>query len=106
MKSVESPLVYCIVLNCGLHPDGRVRKLLMDALESVRRMTYANFKVLVVDNGSIDGSQEAVRANYPDMTLVENGENLGFMEGSNVGLRHAIQERAEWALLLNNDIVV
>ena len=102
----DSPVVYCIVLTCGLNPDGRVKKLLLDTLDSVTKMTYPNFKVVVVDNGSIDGSQDAVRAAYPDMTLIENGENLGFMKGSNVGLRYALGQKADWTLLLNNDISV
>jgi len=105
-KIGEPPLVYCIVLTCGLEPDGRIKKLLCDTLDSVKKMTYPNFRIVVVDNGSIDGSQETVRTQFPETTLIENGKNLGFMEGSNVGLRYALAQPAGWALLLNNDISV
>ena len=100
------PYVCCVVLTCGLNPDGRVKKLLVETLDSLKLMTYPNFKIVVVDNGSIDGSQMVVRTMYPEVTLIENGKNLGFMEGSNVGLRYALAEKADWTLLLNNDISV
>jgi GT2 family glycosyltransferase len=69
-------------------------------------MTYPAFKLIVVDNGSTDGSQAAVRDGYPGATLIENGKNLGFGEGNNVGIRYALEHGAGWILLLNNDVVV
>jgi GT2 family glycosyltransferase len=98
--STNSPLVYCVVLNL----NGRV--LLLETLESVCRMTYPNFRVIVVDNGSTDGSQDAVRTHHPSLELIENGVNLGFGEGNNVGMRYALNRGAEWVFLLNNDIAV
>jgi GT2 family glycosyltransferase len=102
----ELPLVYSIILTCGLTPDGKARKLLLATLESVKQMTYSRNRIVVVDNGSIDGSQEAVRSQHPDVVLVENGRNLGYMEGNNVGLRYVLKQKGEWVLLLNNDIAV
>lgn len=102
----HQPRVHCIVLTCGLHPDGRVRQLLLETLASLKAMTWPDVRFIVVDNGSIDGSQEAVRKLHPDIVLIENRVNLGFMEGSNVGLRYALDENVEWVILLNNDIEV
>ncbi|MFI5253198.1 MAG: glycosyltransferase family 2 protein [Bacteroidota bacterium] len=100
----DHPLVYCVVLNCGLRPDGSVRKLLLETLDSVTKMSYPNFKIVVTDNGSTDGSQDAVRQYYPDVTLVEIGKNLGFSKGASVGLKYAYDNGCDWVFLLNNDI--
>ena len=59
-----------------------------------------------MDNGSTDGSVECFRERYPGMEIIENGENLGFAEGNNVGIRRAMDEGADYVLLLNNDTVV
>jgi len=64
------------------------------------------YAVTVVDNGSTDGSVAAIQARFPHVRLIENDRNLGFVGGNNVGLRHALEEGADYALLLNNDTVV
>ncbi|MGC8880107.1 MAG: glycosyltransferase family 2 protein [Anaerolineae bacterium] len=96
----RAPSVGVIILNWNNAPDT------LACLESVLHSDYPNFHVLVVDNGSTDGSSEAVRAAYPTVTLIENGENLGYAEGNNVGIRHALAEGADYVLLLNNDTLV
>jgi len=60
---------------------------------------------ICVDNGSTDGTQAAVRDRFPDVELVETGENLGYAGGNNAGIRHALDRGADWVLLLNNDAV-
>jgi hypothetical protein len=67
-------------------------------LESLRGLP-----VVCVDNGSTDGSPEAVRERFPEVELVETGENLGYAAGNNVGVRRALVARADWVLLVNND---
>lgn len=96
----ESPLVYCVILNL----DGR--DVLVETLETVERMAYPNSRMVVVDNGSRDGSQDMVRSRFAAVTLIENGENLGFGGGNNVGLQYALDQGADWVFLLNNDITV
>jgi GT2 family glycosyltransferase len=59
--------------------------------------------VIVADNGSTDGSVEAIRSAFPDVEVVENGANLGFSGGNNAAIRHALERGAEWVVLLNND---
>lgn len=98
--STTHPLVYCVILNLN---GG---DWLLETLDSVTQMTYPNFKVMVVDNGSTDGSQQAIRSRYLEMVLIENEKNLGFGEGNNVGIRYALDQGADWVLLLNNDILV
>jgi GT2 family glycosyltransferase len=58
-----------------------------------------------VDNASSDGSVDAVRAAYPQMTLIETGANLGFTGGNNIGIERALKQGADYVLLLNNDTV-
>jgi GT2 family glycosyltransferase len=76
-------------------------------LESFALLDYPNYHVIVVDNGSEDGTVEVVRNNFPWVTLIETGENLGFCRGNNVGLRY-ILERPEfdYVFLLNSDTKV
>jgi GT2 family glycosyltransferase len=75
-------------------------------LESLERTGGPDVRIVCVDNGSTDGSAEAIRERHPDVDLVENGRNLGFAGGNNVGLRHALSHGAEWVLMVNNDAVM
>ncbi|HWL33962.1 MAG TPA: glycosyltransferase family 2 protein, partial [Gaiellaceae bacterium] len=63
-------------------------------------------ETVVVDNGSSDGSADAVAEQFPDVELVRAGVNLGFAGGNNVGIRRALDRGAEWVLLANNDATV
>jgi len=87
-----------------LNYNGRVDTLA--CLASLRRLRYPSYRVLVVDNGSRDGSVAAVREAYPEVEVIACGGNLGFAAGNNLGVRQALQDRAEYVLLLNNDTVV
>jgi GT2 family glycosyltransferase len=97
---MKSPRVAMIVLNWNGRDDT------VACLRSLRSLDYPNYEVVMVDNGSIDGSVEAVKASFPNVAILETGENLGFAEGNNVGLRHALAHGADYALLLNNDTEV
>ncbi len=78
----------------------------LEWLESLSRLDYPNFDVLVVDNGSTDGSVKSIRAKFPDVKIVENGENLGYARGFNVGMTHAFGDGADWVLIMNNDTII
>ncbi|MCH7730110.1 glycosyltransferase family 2 protein [Patescibacteria group bacterium] len=85
-----------------------------ECLESVEKSRITDYKLqsIVVDNGSTDGSQKAVKNFYKkarkDITweLIENRENLGFAEGNNVGMRYALKSGADFIMLLNNDTII
>ena len=78
----------------------------LECLHSLQKLKYSRCRLIVVDNGSTDGTVEAVRAQFPEVYLIENGKNLGYSEGNNKGLLYALSTEAKYFLLLNNDTVV
>ncbi len=65
--------------------------------------SLSGVETVCVDNGSNDGSPEAIAERFPEVELVRAGVNLGFAAGNNVGIRRALARGADWVLLLNND---
>ncbi len=96
----SDPFVSVVVLNWNGIEDT------VECLNSLREMDYPNFETIVVDNGSTDGSQERIKREFPEVSLIENHKNLGVGEGNNVGIRHALGKGAEYIFLLNNDAIV
>ena len=78
----------------------------LECLRSLRGVDYPDLRVIVVDNGSTDDTFDAVSDQFPEVELIQTGENLGFAGGNNVGILHAIETGADAVLLLNNDTVV
>ncbi len=77
------------------------RELLLNCIRSVyETIPEIAFEVWVVDNGSSDGSPEAVKSRFPEVRLIENRQNLGFAAANNQALR---QMNGRYALLLNSD---
>jgi hypothetical protein len=95
-----APSVSIILLNYNNH------HYTVDCIRSLQEITYPNYEIVVVDNGSKPDSIQAVRTAYPQVTLIETGQNLGFTGGNNVGIRYALDKRADYIILLNNDTVV
>lgn len=80
------------------------RDLLLDCLRSVcERTTGVDYELIVVDNASRDGSAEAVRAGFPDVTVLANTENVGFARACN---QAAAVSSGRYLLLLNSDTVM
>lgn len=94
------PKVFIIVLNWNGYKDT------IQCIESLQKITYANYKILLVDNGSTDGSQQILKDKFPHLPLIENTKNLGFATGNNIGINLALEENADYVLLLNNDTIV
>ncbi len=80
------------------------RQMLLDCLRSVYASPgQCSLQVIVVDNGSVDGSAGAVRQQYPQATLIESESNLGFSRASNLGMSRA---DGRYLMLLNSDAEV
>jgi GT2 family glycosyltransferase len=92
--------VTIVVLNWNLREDT------LACLASLERADLRGARVLVVDNGSTDGSVEAIHARFPGVTVLPLPENRGFAGGHNAGIRAALADGAEAVLLLNNDTEV
>jgi GT2 family glycosyltransferase len=91
---LQAPLVSVIIVNWN------GRHLLGECLDSLLAQSFTDFEVIVVDNGSQDGSAEFVRTHYPAVKLIRLPENTGFAGGNNEGIRVA---RGKYVALLNND---
>ncbi len=79
----------------------------LDCVRSIGRLTYPDVSLYLVDNGSTDGTLETLHSLRQERTvLIENGENLGYSEGNNVGIRRALEDGCDMVLLLNNDVLL
>jgi len=78
----------------------------LQTLTSLAQMTYPRFEILLVDNGSTDGSLEAIHQAFPGVALITNETNLGFAGGFNVGLQRGIDQGVDFILAINNDTIV
>jgi GT2 family glycosyltransferase len=89
-------LLSVVVVNWNLRDE------LAACLDSLAQQTYRDIEVIVVDNGSHDGSVELVSERYPHCKLLKQTDNLGFAEGCNRGIPACT---GEWVAMLNNDAV-
>jgi GT2 family glycosyltransferase len=98
---MSPPQVIIIVLNWNGKNDT------LACLHSLTVLSHdPSHALLVVDNGSEDGSVAAFREQFPELSILQTGANLGYAGGNNAGIRWALEKPFEWILLLNNDTVV
>jgi GT2 family glycosyltransferase len=97
-QDAECPLISVIIVAWN------ARELLAQALTSlVSQVDQPSYEVIVVDNGSTDGSSEMIRSDWSTIKLVSLKRNVGFAAGNNIGIGHAT---GEYILLLNSDTIV
>jgi len=93
----KESLVSVIVLNYN------AGDLLLNCIESLKKSTYTNLEIIVVDNISSDESQRKCKEKFPDIRLIQNEKNLGYCGGNNIGIREA---KGEFIVILNPDTIV
>jgi hypothetical protein len=91
------PLVSIVSVQYG-HPE-----VTIDMVKSLRKISYPNIEVIIVDNNSPDEHPEIVKEECPEIIYIESKENLGFAGGNNLGFKVA---KGKYILLLNNDTEV
>ena len=98
VSKVSFPLASIVILNYNGY------KWLKLCIPSLIKTNYSEFEIIIVDNGSTDQSVEYLRKNWQHcIKIIELGENLGFAEGNNIGIREA---KGDIIALLNNDMEV
>ncbi len=93
----DSPLVSIIAINFNQ------LQVTIEFLDSVSKISYPNYEVIIVDNASAENPCEHLAKEYPKFTFLRSDENLGFAGGNNLGIRAA---KGEYFMLLNNDTEV
>ncbi|MEO8784745.1 MAG: glycosyltransferase family 2 protein [Candidatus Saccharimonadales bacterium] len=94
----NQPLIYCVI------PNWNGKDLLGQCLDSLLAQSHP-VEVIVIDNGSTDGSTKFLTTNYPTVVSIQNDRNYGFTGGVNPGLQLALDEGADYVALFNNDAV-
>src|SRR5258705_10163194 len=101
-KSATGRRLFVIIVNWNGKQDTLA---CLSSLEKIERKNI-EVHVVVVDNGSTDGSVGEISKKYPKVTVIPAGSNLGFTGGNNIGIAHALDRGADFVWLLNNDTIV
>ncbi len=94
------PRVSIIVLNWNNFKDTK------ECLESLEKISYPNYEIIIVDNGSVDGSGKEIQKIFPQYIYIFNDSNLGFTGGNNIGMKYALERGADYIFFINNDMIV
>ena len=80
----------------------------VDCLQSLKKITYQNYNIIVVDNGSKGNDAEILKRKFGEYVhIIENDKNYGFAGGCNIGIRYALRNSGpDYILLLNNNTTV
>jgi len=97
---MHQPRVAAIILNWN------GREIIGKCLSSVTASTYRPLDVIVVDNGSTDGSVAFIYQEFPSVHVIECKENNGFARGNNIGIEYALGQNSDFVFILNNDTVL
>jgi len=97
---MTKPRVAIIILNWNAYAHTAA------CLDSIQQISSPAYDVLLIDNGSVDGSAAHLRENYPEIAMLETRTNLGFVGGNNLGMDVAAGLGVDYFLLLNNDTEV
>lgn len=98
-RSLE-PLVAIVIINWNGLKDT------IECLDSLAKISYANYQTIIVDNGSQNDEAAQIKEQRPEIILIANPCNEGFARAVNQGIEKSLALQADYVLLLNNDTVV
>ncbi|MBD1395624.1 glycosyltransferase family 2 protein [Pontibacter sp. JH31] len=76
-----------------------------DCLQSLRNQTNQQYKVIIVDDGSTDGTENMLREEFPEVEILKGSGSLFWTAGVNMGIRHALKQDAQLIMTMNNDVI-
>jgi len=94
------PRVDIVILNWNGIQDTR------ECLQSLRSLTYPNYRIRLVDNGSANSEADILEKEFPEADVIKLDTNTGFCLGNNIGMQMALGEGTDFIMLLNNDTLV
>jgi GT2 family glycosyltransferase len=100
---MNNSLVFTVILNWNGWKDT------IDCVNSLLESSHLNHRIVIVDNKSTNDSISRIEVAFSQnekVLLIQNDQNMGFAAGNNVGIRHAVEARAEYIFVLNNDTIV
>lgn len=95
----RNKLVYFVILHWNNLPD------ILELLCSVKRINYSNYAVIIINNDE-KKIPDFVIKQYANITVIDNKKNMGFARGCNQGIAKAIEDKADYVLLINGDTMV
>ena len=77
-----------------------------ECIISLQKITYDNYQIVVIDNGSDEEDFNKLKNNLPNVKVLRSDVNLGFTGGNNLGIKNSFEKKNDFILLLNNDTIV
>ncbi|MFH2032787.1 MAG: glycosyltransferase family 2 protein [Bacteroidota bacterium] len=96
----KDPLVFAVVLNYNGFDDTK------NCIKSLINSGYSNLKIVIVDNSSTDNSLTHLKNNFNDFSILTSDVNKGYAAGMNIGIKHSLENEADFILIINNDTIV
>lgn len=94
------PSVYIVLLTY------QMREVAERCLISLQKLTYPNRQIILVDNNSNDGTEQVIKSQFPEVITLQTGRNLGYTGGNNYGIQFALDNGADYVLVLNPDTIL
>ncbi|MFC2062042.1 glycosyltransferase family 2 protein [Elusimicrobiota bacterium] len=99
-KKIENTGIYIVI------PTYNRKKYITRCLNMLKDQTYSDFKIIVIDDGSSDGTADNINKYFPEVILIKVTGNYWWTKSVNEGIKYAMENEAEYILLLNDDVAV